>query len=66
MWSGATLGDHDVNEESIMICEDHKSFSVRLSLAETLLEDICMGLEENKVPMSPDLLDWWIRHNERK
>lgn len=39
---------------------------VEFKQMEGLLETICMGLEENDIPMPPELLDWWISFKKPK
>ena len=36
----------------------------RLDRAEGLLATLCEGLEEDGVPLPPELLDWWISYQD--
>jgi len=36
----------------------------RLDRAEGLLATLCEGLEEDGVPLPPELLDWWISYQK--
>ena len=36
----------------------------KLESANILLFTLCSGLEASKVPLPPDLLDWWISHKK--
>ena len=30
-----------------------------------ILKEICQGLDDEKVPMPPELLDWWISYKNQ-
>ena len=36
----------------------------KLEIANSLLTTLCSGLDVSKVPMPPELLDWWIGYKK--
>ena len=45
-------------------CKEIELLTAKLETATSLLVTFCTGLEADKIPLPPELLDWWIAYKK--
>jgi len=62
--AGGKLIGYDEEELASRTADEIERLTTSLDRATSLLVTFCSGLEADKIPLPPELLDWWIDYKK--